>query len=133
MLLYMDDIILFSADFSQHLKDLQEVLETLRKVNITINAKKSKFMQKQISYLDLTISESGISVDEDKIKAIGDLKQPATVKQLRSFLGQTQFYRRHIQGYSQIATPLYDLVAKHTDKGGGIQSARQIKYTYYME
>ena len=71
----MDDI-LFSADFSQHLKDLQEVYETLRNVNITINAKKSKFMQKQICYLGLTISESGISVDEDKIKAIKDLNQP---------------------------------------------------------
>ena len=116
MLLCMDDFILFSNNFWQHLQELKEVLDTLRKGNITINASKSKFMQCEISYLGMTLNAQGLAVNKDKILAIQQLKKPRNLEQLRSFLGQTQFHRRHIKQYSKIVAPLYALITKHNDE-----------------
>ena len=81
---------------------LKEVLDILRKGNITINASKSKFMQHGISYLGMTLSAKGLAVDKDNIQAIQQLKQPRDLRQLISFLGQTQFHRRHIKNIQNL-------------------------------
>ena len=110
MLLYMDDLILYSSSVQEHMKVLKEVLDKLRHANLTLNAKKCNLAKNEITYLGMKISDKGISVDEEKIKVIKDLKRPQTLKQTRSFLGQVAFHRRHIKDFSQIAAPLYNLL-----------------------
>ena len=129
MLLYADDLIIFNNSFEKHIDTLKEVFEKLRHANLTLNAKKCNLAQKEICYLGMKISETGIAVDDDKIKAIANLKQPQTLKQLRSFLGKTQFHKRHIKGYSKIASPLYGLLQQSdTDSQDKRQHYAKIKH-----
>lgn len=106
---YIDDLMIVSADFETHIKRLRSVAECLRKANLTINVQKSKFAMKEVKYLGYIVGNGCLKTDPEKIQAIANFPQPKTVRQLRRFLGLTGWYQRFISNFSAITAPLTNL------------------------
>ncbi|UYV66441.1 hypothetical protein LAZ67_4001687 [Cordylochernes scorpioides] len=111
-LCYLDDIIVFSDGFEEHLRRLQLVLNCLKKAGLCLNSKKCKFGAKNIMVLGHEVSENGIRPDQEKIRAVRDFATPRSLKEVRSFLGLSSYYRRFIPNYAHVAQPLNDLLKK---------------------
>ncbi|UYV80895.1 K02A2.6-like, partial [Cordylochernes scorpioides] len=111
-LCYLDDIIVFSDGFEEHLRRLQLVLNCLKKAGLCLNSKKCKFGAKTITVLGHEVSENGIRPDQEKIRAVHDFATPRSLKEVRSFLGLSSYYRRFIPNYAHVAQPLNDLLKK---------------------
>ncbi|UYV82146.1 hypothetical protein LAZ67_21001132 [Cordylochernes scorpioides] len=99
-LCYLDDIIVFSDDFEEHLRRLQLVLNCLKKARLCLNSKKYKFGAKNITVLGHEVNENGIRPDQEKIRAVRDFATPRSLKEVRSFLGLSSYYRRFIPNYA---------------------------------
>ncbi|XP_052740236.1 uncharacterized protein LOC112054640 [Bicyclus anynana] len=112
VLCYLDDLIIRSETFSQHLIDLNEVFAKLRDFNLRANRKKCQFGCSKIKYLGHLIVPEGIKTDMDKISAIANRPEPRNLKQLISFLQTASWYRRFIQNFAEIARPLTNLTKK---------------------
>ena len=111
-LAYLDDIIIFSNNFDDHLKHLKLVLDRLAEANLKAKPQKCHFACKRVKYLGHLVSPQGISPDPQKLEAVQSHKQPQNLRELRHFLGLTGFYRKFVQGYSHIARPLHCLTQK---------------------
>lgn len=109
---YLDDLLIVSPDFESHLKLLEVVAYRLTQAGLTINMSKSKFVMKEIRYLGYIIGNGCLKTDPDKVSAISNFPIPATVRQVRRFLGMTGWYRRFIPNYANLAGPLTDLMRK---------------------
>src|SRR3954462_5991685 len=92
ILIYLDDILIYSSNAQQHLQDLEEVLEILRKNQLYTKLSKCQFMKKETEYLGFIVSNKGIQVDPKKIKAIQEWGQRKTTTQVRSFLRLVNYY-----------------------------------------
>lgn len=112
MLVFFDDILIYSKTYEEHLKQLEMVLQLLQ--NHCLFAKKSKceFGTQQIHYLGHVINPDGVSTDQDKIDCMLKWSTPTTIKGLRGFLGLTGYYRRFIRNYGVMSRPLTDLLKK---------------------
>ena len=108
-LVYLDDIIIFSQNFDQHLEDIKEVLLIIRKSNMKLKLKKCKFAYNRINYLGHYISSDGIELDNSKLDAIRNIVKLNSSKEVKSFLGFCSYYRRFVKGISNIAHPLIQL------------------------
>ncbi len=106
---HLDDIVVASPTFKQHLDDLREVLSRLKSAGLTIKLAKCQFCRKDLTLLGYRVCPSGILPDQDKMKAVMDFKTPVNVKQVRQFLGLSGYYRRFIQDYARHAEPLFAL------------------------
>lgn len=106
---YLDDIVVCSKTFEEHIALLKEVARRLRDANLTISSEKSKFCRKQINYLGFVINEDGWNVDPEKTDSIVKFPIPTTRRELQRFLGLCNWYRRFIAGFSELAAPLTDL------------------------
>ena len=109
-LCYLDDCIIFSDTFEDHLKHLELVFSRIRQAKMYCKPKKCFFGRNQIKFLGFIVSDRGVSVDPSKVEAIKKLAVPNTKKQLQSFLGLCGFYRRFVFNYAKICTPLHNLV-----------------------
>lgn len=109
-LCYLDDIVVFSQTFSEHLRRLQSVLTCVQEAGLVLNPKKCCFGAKEIKILGHLISEKGIKPDPDKVKAVNNFPVPKTVKDVKSFLGLCSYYRRFIRNFCFRAKPLQDLL-----------------------
>ena len=107
---YIDDIIIFSKTWQEHLKHIRYVLERLRQAGLTANRKKCQFGKTTIKYLGYIVGPNGVEIDRDKLAPILDYPEPKTVKQVRRFLGTVGWYRRFIESFSEIAEPLNKLL-----------------------
>ncbi|KAK3569703.1 hypothetical protein QTP86_003321, partial [Hemibagrus guttatus] len=110
VLVYIDDILIYSRSLAEHRQHVAEVLARLREFQLFLKAEKCSFHQPSVQFLGYNISSSGIQMDEGKITAVRDWPAPATVKELQRFLGFANFYRRFISNYSSIADPLTNLL-----------------------
>jgi hypothetical protein len=108
---YVDDLLITSDNFEEHCERVNKVLERLKEGNITVNLKKSEFLTKETKFLGYIISEKGISVDPEKVIAIRKHPTPKSVKQLQSFLGMCNFYRKFQHKYSNLTGQLTHLVS----------------------
>ncbi|KAK3508000.1 hypothetical protein QTP70_010157 [Hemibagrus guttatus] len=110
VLVYIDDILIYSRSLAEHCRHVAEVLGCLREFQLFLKAEKCSFNQPSVQFLGYNISSSGIQMDEGKIIAVRDWPAPTTVKELQWFLGFANFYRWFIQDYSIIADPLTNLL-----------------------
>lgn len=118
LLLYLDDILIFSSSFEEHLERLEVVFQRLRHHGLKLKPKKCHFLRKECKYLGHVVSSEGIATDPAKTEAIARWKQPHTEKELRAFLGIAGYYRRFVKRFSQIAAPLHALLTKQGCKKG---------------
>ena len=110
---YLDDILIFSASVSEHLKHLKTVFARLRKHGVKIKLSKCQLMKKETKYPGFVIDESGVHPDIDKVEVIRAIPEPRTVKEVRRFIGAIGNYRKFIPAFSRIATPLIALTRKY--------------------
>ena len=115
-LIYIDDIIVFSQTFEDHLQRLTNVFQRLRKSHLKLKLSKCHFAQPEVDYLGHVVSAHGVTTDPKKTKAVMEYPVLSNVKELRQFLGLTNYYRRFVQDYAAIAGPLHELTRK-TSKG----------------
>lgn len=113
---YIDDIIIVSDTFEQHLKLLKEVARRLNKAGFTISREKSKFCAKKLHYLGFILDEFGLSMDPDKITPILNIPPPKTLKELRRIVGMCSWYRRFIRNFSDITAPMTELMKTQKSK-----------------
>ena len=109
LLIYIDDCLVFSKTFEDHLRDFESVLNRLIDANMTLKPSKCHLFQKEFLYLGHIVSAEGIRPDPKKIQAILEMPEPVDVTTVRSFLGMTGFYRNYIKNFSKICHPLYEL------------------------
>jgi len=109
LLVYLDDIIIFSNSFDQHVKDLQEAFERLRSSQLKLKPSKCFLFQKELTYLGHLVSREGIRPDPGKVKALLSMPQPKTKSEVRSFLGMCNYYRKFIADFSKVSHCLNDL------------------------
>ncbi|XP_075775938.1 uncharacterized protein LOC142826874 [Pelodiscus sinensis] len=109
---YIDDIVVFSRTWEEHLQQLGAVLRTLQRAGLTANPKKCQFGKREVSYLGYTVGRGRLKPLLDKVCAIRDYPRPHTKRQVRQFLGLAGYYRRFIKHFASLAAPLTDLTKK---------------------
>lgn len=105
---YIDDLLIVSADLETHLERLRLVASCLRRANLTINVEKSKFCMRTIRYLGHIVGDGQIRPDQARVQCIVEFPVPTTVKQVRRFLGMSGWYQRYINNYAATASPITD-------------------------
>ncbi|GJY12766.1 putative nucleotidyltransferase, ribonuclease H [Tanacetum coccineum] len=108
VVVYFDDILIYSASFSEHVTHVRQVLTLLRKDSFYAATKKCVFMTPKVLFLGYVVSGEGIQVDESKVAAVQEWPTPTTITEVRSFHGLASFYRRFISNFSSIMAPLTD-------------------------
>ena len=109
VLVFLDDILIFSKTREEHIKHVREVLTRLRKQKLYAKLSKCEFFQEQVTFLGHQIGANGLSVSQDKIDAVRDWPAPKNDTEVRSFLGFANFYRRFVKNYSLLALPISEL------------------------
>ena len=113
MVIFIDDILVYSKNKEEHERHLRVVLQTLKEHQLFAKLKKFEFWLDQIHFLSHVVSNDGISVDPSKVEAVLNWKRPTTMFEVRSFLGMIGYYRRFIKGFSKIFLPLTRLTQKN--------------------
>ena len=111
-IIYVDDCLCYSYNIKIHLVHLGFLLRNLRRANLTINLEKSQFFRQEIGYLGYRLTTNGVQATEDKVAAIRNFPIPRNQKQLKRFLGLTNFYNRFTDKYAETTQPLLDLLKK---------------------
>lgn len=109
---YLDDLLIISANFEEHLKLLTKVAECLGKANLTIGLNKSRFCFRELKYLGFIVGAGVMRTDPEKVDAIRRIPIPKSVREVRSFLGTAGWYRRFIRNFSTMTASLTDLIKK---------------------
>lgn len=111
---YVDDLLVFSEDFNDHLRHLGQIFEKFRQVGITLKLRKCKFAQKEVLFIGHIISPQGIRVDPCRVEAVRSYPVPRTIKHLKQFMGLINYERRFCPGLAQALLPLQRLLKKDT-------------------
>ena len=109
---YLDDVIIFSRSFEEHVDHLRQVFDRLRQAGLKLQPKKCTFGQTEVKYLGHIVSKDGVATDPDKIKLVKDYPIPTKVSEIKSFMGFVGYYRRYIKDFCKIADPLTNLTRK---------------------
>ena len=112
VIVYVDDILIYSPNMSTHIDHLREVFNCLKRHGITLHAQKCQVGFDQVTYLGHTFSKNGMSADPAKTQVIEQWPPPTNVTEVRRFLGLASYYRRYIKGFATIAEPLHKLTNK---------------------
>jgi hypothetical protein len=112
VVVYFDDILIYSKNLIEHLDHLRNVLSVLRSEKLYANLKKCAFCMEKIVFLGYVVTAQGIEMDGEKVKAIRDWPTPKSVSEVRSFHGLASFYRHFVKDFSTIAAPLNEVVKK---------------------
>jgi hypothetical protein len=112
VVVYFDDILIYSKSHEEHLGHLHAVFDALRAASLYANLEKCIFCTDRVAFLGYVVTPQGIEVDGAKIDAIRSWPTPQTITQVRSFLGLAGFYRCFVRDFSTIAAPLHDLTKK---------------------
>lgn len=121
LVVYLHDILVYSSTETEHLQRLRQTFQRLRENQLYAQLPKCEFLSTRLEYLGHIIDGDGIRVDPAKVQAIREWPQPATVKELQSFLGIANCYRKFIAGFARIATPLTNLLQQQVPWQWGTQ------------
>ncbi|UYV76084.1 K02A2.6-like, partial [Cordylochernes scorpioides] len=110
--LYIDDVIVYSSSFEQHVADLAAVLERLNKFRLRAKRAKSYFFRDSVEYLGHTIDQEGIKPLYDNVAALRDMPRPKNIRAVRSLLGMVNYYRRFVPNAGEVLAPLSNLLKK---------------------
>jgi hypothetical protein len=113
VVVFIDDILIFSKNKEEHVEHLRLVLQKLREHKLYAKRSKCEFWLKEVSFLGHVVSNGGIAVDPSKVQDVLNWKVPTNVSEIRSFLGLTGYYRRFIEGFSKLAKPMTALLEKN--------------------
>ena len=141
---YLDDVIVFSVTFAEHIEHLRKVLRRLKSYGVKLKPKKCAFFKREVSFLGRVISQDGYQIDPKATSAVTAMKnlKPRTVGEVRRLMGLLGVYRRHIKNFAQTAKLIYDLLSldlrkkrnvtstKHTPKGnsGQVPSSSPVEW-----
>ncbi|TYK06676.1 pol protein [Cucumis melo var. makuwa] len=114
VIVFIDDILIYSKTEAEHEEHLHQVLETLRANKLYAKFSKCEFWLKKVTFLGHVVSSEGVSVDPAKIEAITSWPRPSIVSKIRSFLSLAGYYKRFVEDFSRIASPLTRLTRKRT-------------------
>ena len=110
VLVFFDDILIYSSSWAEHLQHVNIVLNALRAHHLHLKRSKCSFGATSVAYLGHVISEGGITMDADKVAAVAAWPTPRSSRGLRGFLGLAGYYRKFIQDFGLIAAPLTRLL-----------------------
>ncbi|WVZ94009.1 hypothetical protein U9M48_039953 [Paspalum notatum var. saurae] len=113
VVVFIDDILIYSKNEEEHEEHLRIVLTRLREHKLYAKFSKCAFWLKEVSFLGHILSEKGVAVDPSKVESVLNWKQPKTVTEIRSFLGLVGYYRRFIKDFSKTAKPMTSLTKKN--------------------
>ncbi|GKD43514.1 putative reverse transcriptase domain-containing protein [Tanacetum coccineum] len=119
VIVFIDDILIYSRDEKEHEEHLKTILELLKKEELYAKFSKCEFWIHTVKFLGHVIDSSGIHVDPAKIEAVKNWVSPTTPSEIRQFLGLAGYYRRFIEGFSKIAKPMTELTQKNQKFGWG--------------
>ena len=114
IVIFLDDILVYSRDLVSHVAHVCKTLEILRQHHLYSKVSKCSFFQSSVEYLGHVVSDKGLSPDPAKVQAVSNWKMPTNVSEIRSFLGLAGYYCRYIPDFAKIAAPLTNLMRKHT-------------------
>ena len=112
VVVFIDDILVYSKCAEEHGQHLRVVMGKLRKHQLYAKFSKCEFWFQRVSFLGHVLTAEGVEVDPEKIKAIYEWKQPTSATEIRSFLRLACYYRRFIEGFSKVARPMTELLRK---------------------
>ena len=115
LIVYMDDMLITATNEKQNIERTRRVLQRMKELDLHLKLKKCKFGVKEVDFLGLILRPGEIAMDPTKLSGIAEWPTPTKVKDVRSFLGFTNYYRRFIGNYSNIAHPLIDLTKKNQE------------------
>jgi hypothetical protein len=113
VVVYLDDLNIFSRTFEEHLTHLRTVFDRLKQAGLKLNPEMCRFVSPELTFLGHVIDKQGIRTDPDKIEKVKNFPEPKNLTQLRGFLGLASYYRRFIKDFSKIAGPLNKLLKKN--------------------
>jgi len=112
VIVFIDDILIYSKCVQEHEQHLRVVLEKLRANKLYVKFSKCEFWLEKVAFLGHILTAEGVAVDPEKVEAVSNWQQPTNVSEIRSFLGLAGYYRRFIEGFSRIARPMMELLKK---------------------
>ena len=115
LVIYLDDILIYSKTLEEHVIIVREVLKRLLDNQLVLKKRKCFFHVSEFGFLGHRISKNGISMDLEKVNVINNFGRPTSVKELRSFLGMSNYYRKFLPRYSEVSRPLTDLTKKRNE------------------
>ena len=132
---YLDDVIVFSTIFDEHVEHLRTVLRRLREHGVKLKQKKCKLFRREVTFLGRVVSEEDYRIDPESLNAVASPKnktpQIIGLGELRKLLGLFSYYRRYVPNFAQKAKPLYDLVTRaantNSDKEQGNNTGKRGK------
>jgi transposase InsO family protein len=108
--IFLDDLIIFSNTFEEHLERLEQVFKRLEESGLKLAPQKCKFFKEKVTYVGHVVSKEGVEADPGKIEKVQNWPTPSNPEEVRQFLGFAGYYRKFVKGFSQIARPLIDLM-----------------------
>ena len=112
-LVYIDDVLIFSKNFDEHLQHLHLIFTNILAANLKLHPSKCQFTTREVKYLGHVVTKTGIKVNPENTEKVNNFQIPKTAKQVKSFLGMTHFYRKYVKDYALIASPLTSLLRKN--------------------
>jgi transposase InsO family protein len=117
--IYLDDLIIFSKTYEEHLERLEMVFERLRQHNLKLSPKKCSFIKRRVKYVGHIVSENGVEADPDKIDKVVNWPTPTSPEDVRKFLGFAGYYRKYVKDFAKISKPLSELMPVHSHSKAG--------------
>ena len=115
VMVYLDDVIIYSKTFNEHLGHIEEVFNRIKKANLRLKAEKCKFGAKELQFLGHVVGSDGVKPDPEKVNKIVNYPVPKNIRELRGVLGLFSYYRRFIKDFSKRADSLYELLKKEVE------------------
>ncbi|EXX67077.1 gag-pol fusion protein [Rhizophagus irregularis DAOM 197198w] len=112
ILVYHDDVIIYSKTFKDHIQHLEEVLNRIRKANLRLKAKKCHFAVAELQFLRYIVRKKGVKPDPEKVNKMVNYLEPQNIRELRRILGLFSYYQRFIKDFAKVADPMYKLLKK---------------------